>query len=54
MLVTLYVGDVVPERAGDVIDLKLDSMLPSGVDANGSRVNRVRREKIPFFGSHWK
>ena len=47
-----------PERPGDVIDRKLVSMLdkPSGVDAdaNGSRVNLVRREKIPFFGSHWK
>lgn len=51
----LYVGDVVPERAGDVIDLKLVSiLLPSGVDGdtNRSRVNRVRREKIPFLGSH--
>jgi hypothetical protein len=23
-------------------------------DEIGSRVKRVRREKIPFFGSHWK
>lgn len=47
---------MVPERPGDVIDRKLVSMLdnPSGVvdDPNGSRVRRVRREKIPFFGSH--
>lgn len=30
--------------------------VPSGVvaDASGSRVSRGRREKIPFFGSHWK
>lgn len=58
VLVTLYVGEVVPERPGEIMERKLESMLdkPSGViaDASGSRVNRVRREKIPFFGSHWK
>lgn len=58
VLEKLYVGDVVPDRAGDVIDRKLVSMLerPSGVvdDPMGSRVRRVSREKMPFFGSHWK
>lgn len=58
VLLTLYVGDVLPDRIGEVIERKLVSMLdkPSGVvdDPIGSRVNLVRRENIPFFGSHWK
>lgn len=54
MLVTLYVGDVVPDLAGDAIERKLVSMLDGPSDAIGSRVSRVRREKMPFLGSHWK
>jgi hypothetical protein len=54
VLVTLYVGDVVPERKGDVIERKLESMLERPSDAIGSRVSLVSREKIPFLGSHWK
>lgn len=53
---TLCVGDVFPEgvRRGDVIDRKLESILNGPSENNGSRVNRVRREKMPFLGSHWK
>lgn len=52
VLLTLYVGDVVPDRAGDVIERKLVSMLDEQSEAIGSRVKRERREKMPFFGSH--
>ena len=53
-LVTLCVGDVFPDdvRKGDVTERKLNSILLE--PSIGSRVNRVRREKIPFLGSHWK
>lgn len=54
---TLCVGDVFPDklRRGEDIDRKLESILNDGAsDSNGSRVNRVRREKMPFLGSHWK
>lgn len=59
VLVTLCVGEVVPERTGDAIERKLNSerRMPSGLvdaDSKGSRVSRVRREKMPFLGSHWK
>lgn len=48
-------GDTVPERTGDVvIDLLNVSSPPPAPPLNGSRVNRVRREKMPLFASHWK
>lgn len=54
----LCVGETVPDREGDVIDLELtfidkslDDIPPPG---SGSRVRRVNRENIPRFGSHWK
>lgn len=52
----LCVGDVLPDdvRKGEVIDRKLESILYGASDNNGSRVKRVRREKMPFLGSHWK
>lgn len=48
---TLAVGEPVRERSGDV--------LPSGdvgviAPDSGYVVRRVRREKTPRFGSHWK
>jgi hypothetical protein len=54
--VILCVGDVLPDdvRKGEVIDRKLESILNGASDVNGSRVKRVRREKMPFLGSHWK
>lgn len=55
LLVTLCVGETVPDRAGDIIDL-VSERGPSGVVGDvsviGSRVNRVNLEKIPFLGSH--
>ena len=45
----LAVGETVLERSG--VCLKEEE--PS-LTANGSNVNLVRREKMPFFASHWK
>lgn len=53
---TLCVGEVLPEevRKGEDIERKLESILNDVSEAIGSRVKRVRREKMPFLGSHWK
>lgn len=45
----LAVGETVLERSGVCLRLGEPSLT-----ANGSNVNLVKREKIPFFGSHWK
>lgn len=54
----LCVGEARPERPGDAIDMELTFIDTSPEDevatASGSRVSRVRREKMPRFGSHWK
>jgi len=48
---TLAVGDTVRERSGEFLDKgEVGVMAPD----NGYVVRRVRREKMPRFGSHWK
>lgn len=47
----LAVGDTVRERSGDIfVSGEVGVFAPE----SGANVRRVKREKIPRLGSHWK
>lgn len=47
----LAVGDTVRERSGDIF---ANGEVGVFAPENGANVRRVKREKIPRLGSHWK